>query len=198
MLSLEFTFRNQILYPFTTHTFTYLMLKDFHMSIFFLAWNKSFVSIAEARIDGAKPVERRAVCTWFLLCFYSQKVIENLDGKISVLREELVATKEALNRALLDKEVLEGQRIEVGEWKTPTQNVCHYNCFPVDPVRCQHKPQKFCHYNCFPVDLVRCQHKPQKTDRSHGPLWFSRLRRGHPAGSAVYVSKFKKNPTICR
>ena len=48
-------------------------------------------------------------------CGYSQKVIEQLDGKVSTLREELVSTKEALNKALLDKDVLEGQKVEVGE-----------------------------------------------------------------------------------
>ena len=46
---------------------------------------------------------------------FSQKVIEQLENKISSLREDLVTTKEALNRALLDKEVLEGQKIEVGQ-----------------------------------------------------------------------------------
>ena len=48
-------------------------------------------------------------------CDFSQKVIEQLESKISSLREDLVTTKEALNRALLDKEVLEGQKIEVGQ-----------------------------------------------------------------------------------
>ena len=48
-------------------------------------------------------------------CDFSQKVIEQLENKISSLREDLVTTKEALNRALLDKEVLEGQKIEVGQ-----------------------------------------------------------------------------------
>ena len=46
---------------------------------------------------------------------FSQKVIEQLENKVSSLREDLVTTKEALNRALLDKEVLEGQKIEVGQ-----------------------------------------------------------------------------------
>ena len=32
------------------------------------------------------------------------------------MREDLVATKEALNRALLDREVLDGQKREVGEY----------------------------------------------------------------------------------
>ena len=36
--------------------------------------------------------------------------------KISTLREDLVATKEALNKALLDKEVLDGQNKEVGQY----------------------------------------------------------------------------------
>lgn len=47
--------------------------------------------------------------------FYSQRVNEQVEQKLSALREELVATKEALNRAMLDKEVLDGQNKEVGE-----------------------------------------------------------------------------------
>ena len=56
---------------------------------------------------------------WHLHLFppFSQKVIEQLENKMSGQREELVSTKDALNRALLDKEILESQRIEVGKHK---------------------------------------------------------------------------------
>lgn len=51
-------------------------------------------------------------------CFIntSQRVIEQLEQKQSSVREELVATKEALNRALLDKEVLDGRNKELGKF----------------------------------------------------------------------------------
>lgn len=45
---------------------------------------------------------------------YSQRIIEQQEHKNSSLKEELVATKEALNRALLDREVLDQQRQEIG------------------------------------------------------------------------------------
>jgi hypothetical protein len=51
---------------------------------------------------------------------HSQRVIEQLENKMSGLREDLVTTKEALNRALLDKEILEGQKIEVGQYTART------------------------------------------------------------------------------
>ena len=52
-----------------------------------------------------------------MLCFhnYSHRVIDQLEHKISTLKEELVGTKEALNRALLDKEVLDQQKSEVSK-----------------------------------------------------------------------------------
>ena len=42
-------------------------------------------------------------------------MIEQLETRMSGVREELVATKEALNRALLTSEVLDGQNKEVGD-----------------------------------------------------------------------------------
>ena len=49
------------------------------------------------------------------LVYFSQRIIEQQEHKNSSLKEELVATKEALNRALLDKEVLDQQRSEVSK-----------------------------------------------------------------------------------
>ena len=54
----------------------------------------------------------------FIISIYSQRIIEQQEHKNSALKEELVATKESLNRALLDKEVLDQQRAEVGEYKS--------------------------------------------------------------------------------
>lgn len=42
-------------------------------------------------------------------------MVDAMDGKQSSLREELVAVKEQLNRALLDKEVMEVEKTEVVE-----------------------------------------------------------------------------------
>ena len=43
-------------------------------------------------------------------------MIDQLEHKNSNIKEELVSTKEALNRALLDKEVLEQQKSEVSKY----------------------------------------------------------------------------------
>ena len=53
-----------------------------------------------------------------LVC--SQKVIEQCESKISKLKEDLLNTKEALNRALLDKDVLEQERAEVSKCRALT------------------------------------------------------------------------------
>lgn len=45
----------------------------------------------------------------------SHRIIEQLELKSSHVREELVIIKETLNRAILDKEVLDQQKAEVGE-----------------------------------------------------------------------------------
>ena len=47
--------------------------------------------------------------------YFSQRIIEQQEHKNSSLKEELVAVKEALNRALLDKEVLDQQRSEISK-----------------------------------------------------------------------------------
>ena len=50
-----------------------------------------------------------------MLLYFSQRIIEQQEHKNSSLKEELVAVKEALNRALLDKEVLDQQRSEISK-----------------------------------------------------------------------------------
>lgn len=42
-------------------------------------------------------------------------MIEQIEGRNSSLKEELVATKEQLNRALLDKDCLDQEKGEQGE-----------------------------------------------------------------------------------
>ncbi|XP_076086637.1 uncharacterized protein LOC143057256 isoform X1 [Mytilus galloprovincialis] len=49
------------------------------------------------------------------------RVIDQLEHKVSSIKEELVGTKEALNRALLDKEVLEQQKAEVSDALTKSE-----------------------------------------------------------------------------
>ena len=46
-------------------------------------------------------------------------MIEQCESKISKLKEDLLNTKEALNRALLDKDVLEQERAEVSKCRAP-------------------------------------------------------------------------------
>ena len=41
------------------------------------------------------------------------RVIEQNENKISKLKEDLVCTKEGLNRTMLDKEVLEQEKAEI-------------------------------------------------------------------------------------
>ena len=48
------------------------------------------------------------------LCF-SHKVIEQIESRNSKLKEELVTTKEQLNRALLDKDCLDQEKAETEE-----------------------------------------------------------------------------------
>ena len=48
-------------------------------------------------------------------CDFRKSAEDNLDGKQSSLREQLVTTKEALNRAVLDKEIMEAEKAEVVE-----------------------------------------------------------------------------------
>ena len=44
-----------------------------------------------------------------------QKVIEQTDARLSKLREEHVTTKEALSKTILEKEVLDQEKNEIGE-----------------------------------------------------------------------------------
>ena len=57
-----------------------------------------------------------------ILYAYSQKVIEQCESKISKLKEDLLNTKEALNRALLDKDVLAQERAEVSKYLWTCRN----------------------------------------------------------------------------
>jgi hypothetical protein len=45
----------------------------------------------------------------------SQRVIEQSEHKLSKLKEDLVTTKEALNRTALDKDVLDQERLEISK-----------------------------------------------------------------------------------
>ena len=47
--------------------------------------------------------------------FYSHKIIEQIEGRNSKLKEELVTTKEQLNRTLLDKDCLDQEKAEQAE-----------------------------------------------------------------------------------
>ena len=51
----------------------------------------------------------------YFFSFFSHRVIDQLEHRVSSIKEELVATKEALNKATLDKEVLEQQKSEVSK-----------------------------------------------------------------------------------
>lgn len=53
--------------------------------------------------------------THFLPFLRSHKIIEQIEGRNSSLKEELVTTKEQLNRALLDKDCLDQEKSEQGE-----------------------------------------------------------------------------------
>ena len=48
----------------------------------------------------------------FLYC--SQRVIEQCEHKLSKLKEDLVGTKEVLNRTCLEKDVLDQEKMEIG------------------------------------------------------------------------------------
>jgi len=63
------------------------------------------------------------------LSLSSQRIIAQQEEKNSGLKEELVATKEALNRALLDKEVLDQQRQETSELSSLSLNI-HVELLP--------------------------------------------------------------------
>ena len=52
-------------------------------------------------------------------------MIDQLEHKNSNIKEELVSTKEALNRALLDKEVLEQQKSEVSKYSYTLSREAH-------------------------------------------------------------------------
>jgi len=64
-----------------------------------------------------------------VLSLSSQRIIAQQEEKNSGLKEELVATKEALNRALLDKEVLDQQRQETSELSSLSLNI-HIELLP--------------------------------------------------------------------
>lgn len=49
-----------------------------------------------------------------------------MEGKNSTLKEELVTLKEALNKANLEKDVLEQEKAEIGE----KPEICLQNSFP--------------------------------------------------------------------
>ena len=57
------------------------------------------------------------------VCFgvFSQKVIEQCESKISKLKEDMLNTKEALNRALLEKDVLQQEKGELSEALSRTE-----------------------------------------------------------------------------
>lgn len=58
----------------------------------------------------------QCLCTLVLLFnLFSHKVIEQIEGRNSKLKEELVTTKEQLNRTILDKDCLEQEKAEQGE-----------------------------------------------------------------------------------
>ena len=48
----------------------------------------------------------------------SHKLLEQMEGKNSNLKEELVTLKEAYNKAVLEKEVLEQEKAEISEFKS--------------------------------------------------------------------------------
>ena len=58
--------------------------------------------------------QKRLNLTYSVLCF-SHKVIEQCESKISKLKEELVNTKEHLNRTCLEKDVLEQEKAETSK-----------------------------------------------------------------------------------
>lgn len=53
------------------------------------------------------------VCVCFMC---SQRIIEQLEEKVSRLKEEHVNTKEALNKTQLQKDLVQNEKQEAGEW----------------------------------------------------------------------------------
>ena len=51
----------------------------------------------------------------YLIFHHSRRVIEQCENKLSKLKEDLVNTKEALNRALLENEVLDQEKRDISE-----------------------------------------------------------------------------------
>lgn len=54
----------------------------------------------------------RRECVFFV---HSQHIIEQLEEKVSRLKEEHVNTKEALNKSQLQKDLLQNEKQEAGE-----------------------------------------------------------------------------------
>ena len=51
----------------------------------------------------------------FITFFRSISAIDDVDGKLSSVREELVALQQSFNKAVLEKEILEAEKLEVND-----------------------------------------------------------------------------------
>lgn len=83
---------------------------------------KDFVYINYQRVCGTKKLREGVI--W---C-YSERSLEELEGKHSDLRRELVTMKEALNQITLQKEVLEDDKTSL------VQALSKVNCFGLHQV----------------------------------------------------------------
>ena len=60
---------------------------------------------------------------WRIYFLSSHKLLEQMEGKNSTLKEDIVTLKEALNKATLEKEVLEQEKAEISKLFTNLRGI---------------------------------------------------------------------------